>query len=266
MIEVLVTGSSGRVGAAVAAALIKAGSGVRGLDRTPGPYTTVTADLADLRPEHLDGVTAVVHTAALHAPHVGAVPDAEFRRVNVAGTEHLLALAADRRLVYTSTTSVYGAALVLDGAAVWVTEALTPQPRDVYDDTKLAAERLVGHAANAIVLRMARCFPEPPATMATYRMHRGVALDDVVTAHVAAVYADAIGVVNVAGPYRFQPADVRDLWHDAPTVIARRYPGVPEAYARNGWRLPDRIDRVYASDAASAALGWRPVHDVWECL
>jgi nucleoside-diphosphate-sugar epimerase len=266
MIRVLVTGSSGRVGSAVCAALKEAGSQVRGTDRVPGRHTTMVADLAQLEPAHLDGVDAVVHTAALHAPHVGERPDGEFWRVNVEATEQLLALAGSRRVVYTSSTSVYGDALVPDGEAVWVTESLQPRPRDVYDETKLSAESLVAQSPNSIVLRMARCFPEPPETLAIYRMHRGVAMADVVAAHLAAVEATATGVVNVAGPYRFQRRDMPRLWHDAPAVIAERYPSVPGAFVRRGWTLPERIDRVYVSAAATAAIGWRPVHDVSECL
>ena len=266
MIRVLVTGSSGRLGSAVCAALERDGLTVRGIDRTPGAYTQVVSDLARLSPGDLTGIAAIVHTAALHAPHVGAVPDAEFWRVNVDATAHLLELAGRRRVVYTSTTSVYGHALVPKDEAVWVTEALRPRPRDVYDDTKLAAERLVAAAPDAIVLRMARSFPEPARDLAVYRMHRGVALDDVVAAHLAAIRSTATGILNVAGPYQFRPGDAAQLWSDAPGVIAARYPGVPEAFAARGWRLPDRIDRVYASDAAQAALGWRPRRGVASLL
>jgi nucleoside-diphosphate-sugar epimerase len=43
-----------------------------------------------------------------------------------------------KRFVYTSTTSLYGHAMVSPEKAVWVTERLVPQPRDIYDVTKIA--------------------------------------------------------------------------------------------------------------------------------
>jgi UDP-glucose 4-epimerase len=69
--------------------------------------------------------------------------------VNVNGTQLLLDAARRfgvKRFVFTSTTSVYGNAMKSDRTAVWVTESLAPQPRDVYDETKLAAEALCREA------------------------------------------------------------------------------------------------------------------------
>jgi nucleoside-diphosphate-sugar epimerase len=37
--------------------------------------------------------------------------------------------------------------------------------------------------------------------------------------------------------------------------------GWRDAYARLGWRMAERIDRVYDSARARADLGWRPRHD-----
>lgn len=76
---VLVTGSSGRVGAAIAAAASAAGWMVQGHDRVPGAWTTALGDLRDQRVRRaaLAGVQAVVHVAGLHAPHVGQVPHGE---------------------------------------------------------------------------------------------------------------------------------------------------------------------------------------------
>ncbi|MBA8928948.1 nucleoside-diphosphate-sugar epimerase [Kutzneria viridogrisea] len=259
---VLVTGSSGLVGSAVAGALRAGGWLVRGLDVRPGPETTHLADL-DEPGEALDGVGAVVHAAALHAPHVGVLPDAEFHRVNVHATTRLVRRAADRgvrRFVYTSSTSVYGHALVGTDAAVWVTEELAPRPRDVYDVTKLAAERVVrASGLPNVVLRIARCFPEPPEVTAVHRLHRGVDLADVVDAHLLALSTPgADGVYTIAGPTVFEPGDGVALWQDAPSVIDRRVPGARAAFAARGWRLPDRIDRVYDSSAAARDLGYRP--------
>ncbi|WP_246719835.1 NAD-dependent epimerase/dehydratase family protein [Rhizobium sp. BK181] len=78
----------------------------------------------------LDGADAIIHSAALHAPHVGVVPDEEFQRINVAGTERIAraALAAGvRRFVFTSMTALYGHS-VSSSSCSWIDEATTHQP------------------------------------------------------------------------------------------------------------------------------------------
>ncbi len=94
---------------------------------------TLVGDLLEpaLLAEACAGADAVVHTAALHAPHVGLVPDSEFWRVNVEGTRAVLvaALAAGvRRVVFTSTTALDGHTIA-PGACTRVDEATVPQPR-----------------------------------------------------------------------------------------------------------------------------------------
>jgi nucleoside-diphosphate-sugar epimerase len=73
--NVLVTGSSGHVGSAIAARLAQQAR-VTGLDLRPGPYTTQVGDVGDeqLVKASCRGTDAVVHTAALHVS-MGAVPD-----------------------------------------------------------------------------------------------------------------------------------------------------------------------------------------------
>lgn len=111
--RILLTGTSGRIGAAIRAALAPAHA-VLGVDRVPGAGTDVVADLrerARIAPL-LAGVDAVIHCAALHAPHVGEVDDAEFMQVNVHATRRLAEAAREAgvRFVYTSTTALYGEA------------------------------------------------------------------------------------------------------------------------------------------------------------
>jgi len=260
-----VTGTSGRIGDAAAQALEAAGWTVRGVDRAPGRRTSIVGDLRNgqVRRALVHAADLVVHAAALHAPHVGLVGDAEFRAVNVDATAALLddaAAAGVRRFVYVSSTSVYGNALVPADRAVWVDEDLLPDPRDIYDETKLAAERLVasGPMASA-TLRIARCFPEPPPVLATRLLHRAVRLADVAAAVAGAAAHDAVtGTFNVAGRYPFSRADCVALYHDAATVIAERAPEVAAAFHDRGWPLPRRIDRVYDSSAATKAFGYRP--------
>ncbi|WP_066929491.1 NAD-dependent epimerase/dehydratase family protein [Streptomyces sp. NBRC 110611] len=267
------TGSSGRVGSALAAALDAAGWTVRGVDRASGRWTGVVGDLRDraVRLAALRSADVLVHAAALHAPHVGRLTEDEFRAVNVGVTAELLAEAGRvgvRRVLYISSTSVYGHALVPVDRAVWVDEQLAPLPRDIYDETKLAAEELTAACAvPSVTLRVARCFPEPLPVLAAHLLHRAVDMADVAAAGVLAVSrTDVTGTFNISGPHPFRRADCPSLHRDAGAVLAARVPDICAAFRDRGWPVPDRLDRVYDSAAATKAFGYRPVRGVRHLL
>jgi len=272
--RILVTGAAGLIGSAVARRLATEND-VIGLDLQPGPDVQIAADclhVAEWR-QRVGAVGAVVHVAALHAPHVGQRSDEEFRRANVEATSRLLDFASDvgvRHFVLTSTTSLYGHALEPSGEAVWVDEQLMPQPRDIYDETKLEAERLVNSAGGSMTvtsLRMSRCFPEPAGSMAAYRLHRGIDRRDVADAHEAALGREgppAVYVISAATA--FQRSDAAELLRDAPAVIERRWPGLIERMAARGWQPPSSIDRIYDASLADRELGFTPRHGIDACL
>lgn len=246
---------------------------VRGVDRVPGCWTSVIGDLRDrpVRLAALQSADVLVHTAALHAPHVGRLADAEFRAVNVGVTAGLLDDAASLgtlRVLYISSTSVYGHALVPTDRAVWVDEQLTPLPRDIYDETKLAAEELVAACTlSSVTLRIARCFPEPLPVRARHLLHRAVDVADVAAAGVLAMaHSNVTGRFNISGPHPFRREDCLALSHDAGAVLAKRVPDVFQAFRDQGWSVPDRLDRVYDSTAARSAFGYRPVRGVRQLL
>jgi nucleoside-diphosphate-sugar epimerase len=147
---VLVTGASGYLGGAVAAALLADGSRVRTLQRRPSGVPgaedvlgTVTDPAA--RRAAVEGMDAVVHLAA----KVTFTGDpAEFTAINVRGTQDLLGDAKDagvRGFVYVSSPSVAhtGRSIVGEGA-----EPAEPQrARGEYARTKAAAE-LIALAAD----------------------------------------------------------------------------------------------------------------------
>ena len=270
--KVLVTGSSGSIGSAIAARL-RSDAVVVGLDLRPGPETTRVGDITDedMVRDMLRGVSAVVHTAALHVPHLAGSSEDDFRRVNVGGTLGLLELAAGAgasRFVLTSTTSVYGCSERAGPPATWADERLPPRPADVYDRTKLAAEELcrgiAGRRMSSVILRTARCFPEPEHLVAFYRMYRGVDRRDVAEAHRRAIMAPVTRslTVNVSAASPFRREDLSALWEDPWPVIERRVPGVRAAFEQRRWPLPSRVDRVYPVGDPARSLGYEPRHGV----
>ncbi len=266
MARYAITGSSGRIGRAIHRLLVSDHE-VVGLDRSVCAATSLIADLCDeeaLR-RAFEGCEAVFHTAALHAPHVGILPDFEFERINIEGTERVLRIAAEQgaeRVIFTSTTALYGYATQNDHKAAWITEETVPQPRTIYHRTKIAGEKLAQHASSHAlkvgVIRMSRCFPEPAPLMAVYRLHRGVDARDVAKAHLAAASADfgEYSVFNISGEHPFDPGDCEALKQDAEGVFRLRAPHLAQAFDARGWALPQSIDRVYVADKARHALGW----------
>lgn len=267
--KVVVTGSAGRIGRAIHIRLSPAHE-VTGIDTTPSSTSEVVGDFTDpaLLARALADADVVVHTAALHAPHVPYVSEATFRTVNVDGTRRLLDAAAAtgvRRIVFTSTTALYGTAATPAGRAGWVDEALPPEPQTIYHRTKLEAEQLLEQAArqggpSLRIIRMSRCFPEPMQVMAAFRLHRGVDVRDVAAAHAAAVEHAGVAVERfvISGATPFLAEDVVALAHDAPAVLAERAPRLVRCYAERGWALPASIDRVYSPAHAITRLGWQP--------
>lgn len=273
--RVVLTGSSGRVGRAIFNAL----AGVHdivGIDRTPFSTTHVVGDLVDesLLRRALEGADAVIHVAAVHAPHVDMVPDAEFSRINVEGTRRVgtAALAAGvRRLVFTSTTALYGRTVVA-GHCRWIDETTAPAPRTIYHRTKLEAEDILQSMAGAAlavrVLRMSRSFPEPANVMSSYRLHRGVDVRDVADAHVAALANGGAQfqrhIISAPSPFRAEDCDA--LATDAASVIKLRAPALAAGFSSRGWALPSTVDRVYTPAAAIRELEWQPQFGFAEVL
>lgn len=185
--KVHVTGASGFVGSHVAAAL-----------RAHG------ADVRDERVELLDrpalerafaGCDAVVHVAALYSFDARAE---ELERVNVAGTENVLAActaAGVRRLVHTSTAGTCGP---VPGRAA--TEEDGPPEQELavpYKRTKLAAEERVLAAArdglDAVVVNPTAPVGEGDSKPTpTGRMIAGVA-----SGRIPAYVASGLNVVDV---------------------------------------------------------------------
>lgn len=263
--RIVLTGSSGRVGRAIFSALAGRHD-VNGIDRSPFSTTHIVGDFADIKPlrSALERADAVIHAAALHAPHVGIVPDAEFQRINVDGTRMLAeaAMAAGvPRLVFTSTTALYGHA-VSAGSCTFIDEETPPRPKSIYHRTKLEAEQVLAEMAGphlaVRVLRMSRSFPEPADVMAAYRLHRGVDIRDVADAHVQALSNAGDDfqryIISAATPFSADDCDI--LARDAAFILRQRTPALAATFAEMGWTLPATIDRIYSPARAAEELGW----------
>ncbi len=164
LMPILVTGATGFIGGHLARALLKRGDEVRALVRNEdlarplrdaGVHLAM-GDLGDIETlrHAVKGADAVYHCAAL----VGDWLDpAEARRVNVEGTDNLLAACAAagvRRLLHFSSLSVLGSRhhFGTDESAPCVYTG------DVYPDSKIDSERRVMEAAQrgsieAVILR-----------------------------------------------------------------------------------------------------------------
>jgi UDP-glucose 4-epimerase len=286
--KVLVTGSSGHLGEALVRTLRYSNYDVVGLDILKSSFTTCVGSITDRAcvKQCMEGVRAVFHSATLHKPHIGSHSRQDFVDTNITGTLTLLeeAVAAGiESFVFTSTTSVFGDALVppVGAPAAWVTEEIIPVPKNIYGVTKAAAEDLCqlfhrNQSLACIVLRTSRFFPEPDDNKAirdayadenlkvNEYLFRRVDIEDVVTAHLlAADHAGKIGfgryIISATTPFTVK--DLLDLRSDARLPVRRRVPEYELEYARRGWKMLPMIDRVYINERARNDLGWQPRYD-----
>lgn len=287
--KALVTGSSGHLGEALMRVLRAEPDSVAiGLDLKASPFTTHLGSITDPTcvARCMAGVDVVYHTATLHKPHLVTHSNQNFIDTNISGTLTLLEAAVANGVgcfVFTSTTSVFGDAMRPPPGepAAWITEDTKPIPKNIYGTTKAAAEDLCQlfhrkHRLNCIILRTSRFFPEEDDNRDRRKnftgdnikvneyLYRRVEISDVVSAHrSAAEKAAALGygryIVSATTPFR--PEDIQVLNSNAEDVVHRRVPGYRKLYEALGWRMFDRIDRVYLNTAARADLDWTPAYD-----
>ncbi|RWK17030.1 MAG: NAD(P)-dependent oxidoreductase [Mesorhizobium sp.] len=286
--RILLTGSSGWLGSALAPRLKSLGHEVVGLDPVPSEQTQVVGSVADrdlvLGTIGENRIEAIVHSGALHKPNIEHCENADFVATNVQGTLNLLDAAVESgvsRFIFTSTTSLMISQAIRAGfkggarKAAWLTEDMSPEPRNIYGVTKLSAEHLcrlykIEHGLPVVVLRTARFFPEADDmahaieqsdanTKANELLFRRLTVEDAAAAHVAALEtAPSLGfdLFIVSAPTPFRPQDCAELIADAPAVAARYFPDYPSLYARKGWTMFSSIDRVYDPSRAREKLGF----------
>ena len=294
--KVLVTGSAGHLGEALMRTLRERGDAARGIDILASPFTDLVASIADRSAVDaaMQGIDVVLHAATLHKPHVATHPRQAFVDTNITGTLNLLEAAVTnkvRAFIFTSTTSTFGDALTppAGSPAAWITEDVTPIPKNIYGVTKTAAEDLCrlfhrNHGLPCLVLRTSRFFPEEDDVAeraAAYSesnlkanefLYRRVDIEDVVSSHFAAIGKAAeigFGKFIITATTPFDRNDLAQLGRDAPSVVSRYFPDFPALYDRAGWKMLPALDRVYVNSRALQLLGWRPRYDfahVLRCL
>lgn len=281
---ILITGAAGWLGRHLAPYLQRHGYNTIGLDRVGGDYVDVVADVSN-RDAVFEAfanhrISAVIHSAALHKPQISDFPAQSFVDTNVSGTLHLIEAAlhsACSAFVFTSTTSLMISACFREASrktAQWLDEHWSAiQPRNIYGVTKYAAEMLcqqphIEHGLNVIILRTARFFPEEDDTVrelsgpnlkANELLYRRATVEDMVRAHHCAlenVTRKGFGRYIVSAPTPFQKSDLHALADNAATVIMNYFPRSSEIYARQSWRLPKTIDRIYDGRRISKELGF----------
>ena len=301
--RVLITGVAGFIGHRLAAGLLDTGAEVVGIDafsdyydpaikrrnvaglseRGGSRFTLVDADLTMPGWEHhLDGVEVVLHQAGQPGVRASWTQGFDaYAHHNILATQRLLeALRVRhldggvlRRVVYASSSSIYGDALTLP-----TPESATPAPRSPYGVTKLAGEHLCGTYAAGFGLpvvalryftvygggqrpdmaihRLIDCAAEgtPFTRFGDGSQERDLThVADVVAANLAAAMTDGLppgAVYNVAGGTRVTLSELIDAVGRA---VGRPVPVVV------GPEQPGDVRRTGGDTrGARAALGWRP--------
>jgi UDP-glucose 4-epimerase len=297
---ILITGSTGHLGEALVRLLREefGADGVRGLDIQASAFTDVVGSIVDAHvcEKAMGGITAVIHTASLHKPHIETHTRQDFVDVNITGTLNLLEAAVKSRTVkafiFTSTTSSFGDALKPGpgaSAATWIDESVRPKPKNIYGITKLAAEDLCQlyyrlYQLPCLVLKVSRFFPEDDDSKeardfcstdnskVNELLYRRADIYDMATAHRIAIdRAPEIGFDRfiISGASPFTQKDLPELYTDAGSKVMSYFPSMKRIYDKNFFKYFENIDRVYSSAYARKKLGWEPVYSfekALECL
>ena len=278
MPSVVVTGSSGKLGAAVVTHLLAHGWEVVAVDRVPSPNTDVASSVVELTDfgqavealggidERHNGVDALVHLAAIPAP--GLRPDAATFANNMTASynAYTAALRAGiRKIVWASSETVLGLPFAEPPPYVPVDEDYPPRPNSTYSLVKTLEEEMARQLCrwhpdlSMIGLRFSNVmapedyarFPEFDADPVLRRWNLWAYIDA----------RDGAQAVRRALEHRSAGADVFII-ADADTVMSRpndelldaEFPGVPLT------RAVGPHETLLSIDKARRVLGYEPEH------
>lgn len=214
----------------------------------------------------------VVHVAALHGFHLDAgISDGECWRANLQLTESVTRACVRRhvhRLVFTSSTSVYGSGSYTGPASIL--DELTPvAPEDVYDHAKLAAEAVVTASndlleGGAVCLRLGRFRFDDEDSRELGKLSTGLDLADAVAAVWTATAARRLvrPVYVVASDVRMPPWARRALGDNLKDTVQMFMPNLSRLSRLGYVRLPERIRKSVASKQFRQDFGWLPSRTV----
>jgi dTDP-glucose 4,6-dehydratase len=288
--RIVVLGGGGFLGSHVCARLVAEGAAVVAVDtwvtgrernlegiEGPGTLEVVTADAAEVAAE--GRVTAILHLASPASPPDYLRFPTETLRAGSVATLHAIDLAAadGARLLFASTSEVYGDPLMHPQPETYTGNVDPTGPRAVYDEAKRFGEAAVAAAGrdgrvDAAIVRIfntvgPRMRPDDgrmvPAFVAelldtgTATIHgdglqtRSVAdVDDTVDGLLRALDAPVRGPINIGNPDEHTVLEVAAWVGEALGVdVAHRFaPAMPGDPVR---RCPDIT-------LATETLGWRP--------
>jgi len=288
----LVTGGAGFIGSHLVQAALARGQAVRVLDdlssgrpeRLPPDAELLVGDITDpvAVKDAMQGVTHVAHLAALRAVPRSVAQPLDTDRVNSHGTLSVLDAAKQagaRRVVVTSSSSIYGAAATLP-----TPETARPRPASPYAGSKLAGEHYAEVYAglfglSTVSLRLFNVYgpgqsPDGPYAQLVPRtlqaLRNGerpvvygngtqsrdlVYVDDVVGAFLVALDSDVTGTLNVGSGRATTVLDVVKAAGGHETNVQ----WLPER--------PGDVPHTCADiTAIEQALGWRPTVDLADGL
>lgn len=303
----LVTGASGFVGRVLCAVLAKRGYPVRAVLRASANLGITGCKAVRISgidsgtdwTDALHGITTVIHLAArVHVMKDVAIdPLEEFRRVNVAGTEHLARSAAAsgvKRLVYVSSIGVNGLQTARDQS---YSETDKPNPHNAYAISKWEAEQNLSRVSEetgleVVILRpplvygvgapgnfaqmlkvLAKGIPLPLASAHNLRslVYVGNLVDALI---VCATHPAAAGQIYLVSDG--EDVSTPDLLRQLGAAMghpARLFP-CPPALLKLAGRLTgkaEQVERLLGSLRVDSGkirreLGWRPPYTLWEGL